>query len=52
MPPDVQDPPSTYNIHRRKHEPMEDQHDTSPQGRSSRDRTNYESREGYSRVTH
>ena len=22
------------------HEPMEDQHDTSPQGRSSRDRTN------------
>ena len=40
MPPDVQDPPSTYNIHRRKHEPMEDQHDTSPQGRSSRDRTN------------
>ena len=36
MPPDVQDPPSTYNIHRRKHEPMEDQHDTSPQGWSSR----------------
>ena len=34
------DPPSTYNIQRRKHEPMEDQHDTSPQGRSSRDRTN------------
>ena len=32
--------PSTYNIHRRKHEPMEDQHDTSPQGRNSRDRTN------------
>ena len=24
MPPDVKDPPSTYNIHRRKHEPMED----------------------------
>ena len=29
-----------YNIHRRKPEPMEDQHDTSPHGRSSRDRTN------------
>ena len=34
-----------YKIHpvliqRRKHEPMEDQHDTSQQGRSSRDRTN------------
>ena len=27
--------PVLYNIHRRKHEPMEDQHDTSPQGRSS-----------------
>ena len=40
MPPDVQDPPSTYNIYRRKHEPMEGQHDTSPQGRSYRDRTN------------
>ena len=40
MPPDVQDPPSTYNIHRRKHDPMEDQHDTSPQGRSSTDKTN------------
>ena len=40
MPPDVEDSPSTYNIHRRMHEPMEDQHDTSPQGRSSRDRTN------------
>ena len=33
MPPDVQDPTSTYNIHRRKHEPIEDKHDTSPQGR-------------------
>ena len=32
--------PDTYNIHRREHEPMEDQHDTSPQGRSPRDRTN------------
>ena len=40
MPPDVQHPPSTYNIRKGKHEPMEDQHDTSPQGRSSRDRTN------------
>ena len=39
MPLDVQDPPSNYSIHRRKHEPMEDHHDTSPQGRSSRDRT-------------
>ena len=36
-----------YKIHsvlitfvRRKHEPIEDQHDTSPKGRSSRDRTN------------
>ena len=35
MPPDVQGPPNTYNIHRRKHEPMEDRHETSPQGRSS-----------------
>ena len=40
MPLDVQDPPCTYNIHRRKREPMEDQHDTSPQGRSVGDRTN------------
>ena len=31
MPPDVQDAHSTYNIHTRKHELMEDQHDTSPQ---------------------
>ena len=31
MHPDVQDAPSTYNIHTRKHEPMEDQHDTNPQ---------------------
>ena len=31
MPPDVQDPPSTYNIHRRiAWAQMEDQHDTSP----------------------
>ena len=40
MPQYVQDPPRTYSIHRRKHEPMEDEHDTSPQGRSFRDKTN------------
>ena len=38
MPLHVQDPPSTCKIHGGKHEPMEEQHDTSPQGR--RDRTN------------
>ena len=46
MPPDVQDPPNTYNIHRRRHEPMEDQHDTGPQGRRSRDRNNYNQERG------
>ena len=31
---------SPDNIHRDKHEPMEDHHDTSPQGRGTGDRIN------------